>query len=262
MATNKSKSNTSLIPWDAKFEQYAKQGTEQVKNIGTAGISIKFGRGTISVGDAPVKGPFECIILGAVALNAWYASDYDPTEKLPPTCYAYSEIADDPEMAPHAAVLDKQAALCSECEKNQFGTAKVGRGKACNNTMRLGLILAKDAEDGEAVSTAELAMAKISPTNLKHYKEYVEAIQDEHARPLWAVVTEIRTYDDPKTQIRVEFKLVELIEDDSVLAALEKRFLKVQAALQQPFAAPAERKAQKPKAGASKKFAAKKAVKR
>lgn len=260
MATKKAaaKKSTALVPWNEKFAKYAKETKEQTKNIGTGGVGVKFGRGTITVGDTPTKnGKLECVIVGSCALNAWYGTAYDPNDRQPPDCYAFAVISDDPEMAPHPAATNKQATLCKDCEKNQFGTATVGRGKACGNNIRLGLLTAKDAEDASGISTAELATAKVSPTNLTHYKKYTDLLEEEYGRPPWAVVTEISSYDDPKTQIRLEFRMVELIEDDDVLQALEKRFLKIQDVLQKPFAAPSERKPAA-KAGGNKKFAAKK----
>lgn len=267
MATKKvaAKKSTSIVRWEEKFGKYAKEGKEQVKNVGTGGgVSVKFGRGNISIGDTPVKGgKLECVIIGHCALNKWNASAYDPKNTQPPDCYAFSLVVDDPEMAPHPAVTDKQSDLCTNCDKNVFGSATVGKGKACNNTIRLGILTAADAQDAESISGAELATAGVSPTNMTHFSKYLDAVLEDHNRPLWAVVTEISSHDDPKTQIRLEFKLVSLIDDDDVLEALEKRFLKVQEVLQRPYSAAAEKTAPV-KAGTNKKFAAvaKKATKR
>jgi hypothetical protein len=263
MATKKAASKTTaLVPWTEKFSKYATQAKEQVAKIGAGGVGVKFGRGSISVGGVTVPGgKMECIILGSCALNAWYEADYDPNDAQPPDCYAFAVISDDPDMAPSDDVPNKQSDKCADCEKNQFGTAKTGRGKACGNNIRLGLILAKDAEDAASISSAELATAKISPTNLKNYAGYVKAMEEEHGRPLWAVATEISSHDDPKTQIRVEFKLLSLIEDDEILTALEKRFLRIQDVLQTPFSAAAVKPAKKPAArGGSQKFAGNKSV--
>lgn len=264
MATKKvaAKKSTALVPWTEKFKGYAKETKEQVKNIGVGGIGVKFGRGKIHIGDAEVKGGrLECVIIGSCALNRWNEQAFDASNPLPPDCYAFSIISDDPEMQPHAAAPEKQSVMCADCEKNQFGTARVGKGKACGNTIRLGIITAKDAEDAAGITSAELATAGVSPTNLTHYKKYTDLLEEEYGRPPWAVVTEISSHDDPKTQIRLEFKMVDLIDDDEILQALEKRFLKVQETLQRPFSV-ADKSAKKPavKAGGNKKFAAKKQV--
>jgi hypothetical protein len=252
---------TALVPWDKKFAEYATESKEQVKNIVTGGLSLKFGHNSIEVGGSSLPGGrVECIILGTAALNAWYRKAYDSNDVTIPDCYAMSSIADDPDMAPHVDAPDKQAALCADCPKNEFGTAKVGRGKECGNNLRLAVILGKDAKDADGVVVAEMATAKISPTNMKHYKGYLDSVVEEHGRPLWAVVTEITSHDDKKTQIRLEFKMVDLIEDDDILLALEKRYKKIrdEKLLLRPYAPLAE-KPKKPTTGKSSKFAGKKA---
>ena len=258
MAKAVKKPGTALARWDEKFAKYAKQAKEQVASVGSgAGVSVSFGHGTMTVGGAPIKGPFECIILGSCALNKYYKTQYNPDDKQPPDCYALAVISDDPEMAPHQQATSKQSEKCQGCDKNEFGSANTGRGKACANTIRLALLTAADASDAEGAAAAELATAGVSPTNRRYYAEYVDGLLEEHGLPPWAVVTEIRSIHDDKTQIKLEFRMVDKIEDDDVLQALEKRFLKVQDFLQRPFSAPIDRKAQKPAAGKSKKFAAK-----
>jgi hypothetical protein len=259
VATKKAAKNTAIVRWDEKFAQYAKQSTDQVANVGGGGTSIKFGRGKIEVGGVPVpNGRLECVVLGSCALNAWYGAKYDPSDVQPPDCYAFADEYGDKDMKPHEAVTDPQADTCAECEKNEFGTADNGKGKACGNNIRLGLLTAKDVEDADDAGSAELASAKVSPTNAKHYAAYVKLVAEDYGRPPWAVVTEISSHDDPKTQIRLEFKFVSLIEDDDILSKLETRFLKIQNLLQVPFAPKTERPARPVKSVAkSSKFAGK-----
>jgi hypothetical protein len=241
--------STALVPWTEKFAQYAKQSTEQVKNVGVTGVSVKFGHGTIEVAGKPVpSGKLECVILGSCALNAWNQNAYDPNNTQPPDCYAFATVYGDKDMMPHPQAPLKQSTTCADCEKNQFGTASTGKGKACANTIRMGLLVAGDIEDADAATAAEMATAKASPTNAKHFKAYVDMLEAEYHRPPWSVITEISSLHDDATQIRLEFKLVDPIDDDDILTALEKRFLKIQDVLQQPFNAAAPKAAPKPNA--------------
>jgi hypothetical protein len=269
MATAKkaaaAKKPTEMVRWDEKFSKYAKEAKDQVANVGTGGgVSVSFGHGTITVAGNVIKtGKLECVVIGSCALNKWYKTQYNPDDRQPPDCYALAIISDDPEMRPHPQAVDKQSEKCAGCEKNEFGSANTGRGKACHNTIRLSLLTGDDASDAESVAAAELATAGVSPTNRKYYSEYVDLLLEEYGRPPWAVVTEIQSHHDDKTQIRLEFRMVSLIEDDDVLTALEKRFLKVQDVLQKPFSAPIDRaKAPaaggKKQAGGSQRFAGKK----
>lgn len=253
----KSKS-TSMVPWAERFAPYATAAKEQNKNIGGGGIGVKFGRGKITIGGSDVKGGrLECVVLGSCGLNKWYEKDYNPNEATPPDCYAFALMPGDPDMAPHKQAAKKQSADCASCEKNQFGTANTGRGKACSNTVRLAVITAKDAEDVDEIASAEIATAGVSPTNTKAWKTYVDMLADEHGVPPWGAVTEISSHDDPVKQIRLEFRLVDLIVDGSTLDALEKRVAKIQDLLQTPFQAVADRPTTGKPAGASGKFAGK-----
>lgn len=262
MATKKQGSkSTALVPWSEKFAKYAKASREQVKNVGGGGAAIKFGRGTIAVsGNTVPGGKLKCVILGYCALNAWWDADYDKDDVQPPDCYAYSDAVGDPEMAPHPEAADKQAETCAECEKNQFGTARTGRGKACSNTIKLAALTAADCKEAEDIPAAELAFGRVSPTNMKHFAGYVKMLEEEHGRPPWAVVTEISSFDDPDTQIRLEFKLAELIDEEDagdILDALERRAdaEKIQSLLQVPYGPKIDRPKPAPRAGRSQKFA-------
>ena len=254
------KKTTAIVPWDKRFAPYAKKAQEQVAKVG-GGVAVKFGRNKITVGGVDIPGgKLECVILDSCAVNIWYTKDYDKDDVQPPDCYAFADSVGDSEMAPHADATNKQCELCADCEKNQFGSAKTGRGKACGNTVRLGLLTVKDVEDPDDVVAAEMATAKVSPTNVKRWAGYVKMLGELEGgpRPPWGVITEITSLDDPDTQIRLEFKLVELIDDPAILDALEKRLPKVQEELQRPYAPPTEKAAKKPAAtaGRSKKFAA------
>lgn len=255
-----SSKSTAIVQWSEKFAKYARAEKQQVANIGGGGPTVKFGPGSIVVAGASMPGgKLECVIIGYCAFNGWYGGKpYDPNDPQPPECYAFAEIAG-PEMAPHKKASNPQAKLCSECEHNQFGTALVGNGKACGNNIRLGLITAKDCEEADGISTAELALAKVSPTNLKEWRGYVDAVT-ETGRPVWAVVTEIQSLPTTTGMAGhvLKFRKVDDIEDGDILEALEARYLKVQEVLQEPFGPPIERQVKRgPAAGKNAKFAGK-----
>lgn len=264
MATKKvAAKSTALVKWDEKFAKYAKDQKAQVANINAGGVGISFGPGIINVGGAGVGNKLEVIVLGFCAHNKFYKTKYNSSEKTPPDCYSFSIIFDDKEAKPHEASTEPQADSCGECDNNVFGSAENGKGKACANALRLGILLSKDVDDAASVLSAEIATANVSPTNGKYYKAYTETLEEEHSRPVWAAVTEITSHPDPNTQIRLEFKLVELIENVEIIEALEKRFLKVQDTLQQPYSAAIDKPAPAARGGRNNtaKFAGKAAGK-
>lgn len=267
MATKKAASKgAAIIKWDEKFAAAAKKTKEQTADIGAGGEGIKWGHGTITVGkDKEIKsGKIEVIIAGFIFHKKYFENSYDADNPEPPDCYAFSILSNpkSPDLHPHPNAPSKQddGRGCAECDKNVFGTARQGNGKACADTERLGLILADDCDDAESTKLAEIRTAGVSPTNLRHYKKYVDDVADEHGRPPWAVVTEITSLHDDKTQIRLEFRMVSLIDDDDVLTVLEARSEKAQETLSAPYAVMDKTKGAGKKGdsrtGAGRKFAA------
>lgn len=253
MAKGKTTASKALVPWDEKFAKYAKESKDRSKDIGAGGgLSVKFGPGTITVGGATLPGgKVQCIVLDWCFLNAWYKEKYDANDPQPPDCYAMG--VDAKALVPSDESDDKQSEDCASCELNVFGSAENGRGKACGNNVRLALIVDKDAEDAGSVAMAEVAIARVSPTNMKSWAKYVETLEEEFGRPPWSVVTEISSHADSKTQIKLEFRLVDKLDDDEVLTALEKRYAKAQELLQKPYGPRTERPAPPPRG--ARKFA-------
>jgi hypothetical protein len=239
MATKKAASkSTALVRWDEKFAAQAKKEKDQSATISTGGMGIKFGRGWIEVAGARLKNnALQCVIVGYCGLNAWYEKDYDANDVAPPDCYALGDSWNAADMRPHVQAEKPQSEEgCATCDWNKLGSAKTGRGKACANRVRLGIVLASDLEDTSHAGSAEMATASVSPTNVyKAFKPYLDYVNDELGRPLWSVVTQISAFDDPKQQIRLEFSLVDKIDDDEALTALEKRNDTIQSVLQTPF---------------------------
>ena len=259
----KKATSTALVPWEKQFAADAKKAVEQESTIGGGGQSVKFGAGgTITVAGATLPGnTLECVILGACFEYGWYDTPYDPDDPQPPTCYAFGEA--EKELAPHPDCQQAQSETCATCPKNEFGSAAVGRGKECGNKKRIALITANDAQDLDVLATVELATAKLSPTQLKAWAGYIRSLSEleKGPRPPWAVVTEIKGFPDQKNQYRLEFRLVETIDDPATLKALKLRVDKVQEFLQQPYGPPIaheKKPAKRGVVGKSSKFVAKK----
>lgn len=282
MATKKAvaeKKSTALIPWDERFAKSAKAGVASVANVGAGFKQIKLDRGTITVGEDLIKnGVLECVILGFTGLKRWNKDAYDANNPKAPDCYAFSNKMEDPKAVPHPAAPDKQSTECATCDWNAYGTATVGGGKACGDTARLGILIGADLKNGKSAAQAEMYTASISPTNQKYLKTYVDYLSKlpPKGRSMWNVITQISTFPDPKTQIRVEFKLIDTIGDNDILESLYARVgeeereedgetvivpVELLKQLQKPFPVITEKPAAKGKAattGKNQKFAAKK----
>ena len=82
--------------------------------------------------------------------NQYYATEFGEGEQGPPTCASSDGIRPDGGEA-------IQSDMCKGCPLNEYGSAKDGKGKACQNTIRL-YVLA----DGEVIPS----VLKASPASL------------------------------------------------------------------------------------------------
>jgi len=144
-----------------------------------------------SIGDVKLGTSLSCVVLSDVFDHAWYDRKYDPSsdDVYPPACFAIS--TDQSTLEPHEDAPNKQAKMCDECDKNEFGSSENGKGKACRNGRRL---LIASVTDGK-VNFGDLAIVNISPTALKGYSKYVKSINNIKQLPVWSVATTL-TFDE------------------------------------------------------------------
>lgn len=248
------KTGTAVAKWDEELAKLAQQAKGLEANVGGGNfISTKGGR--LQYNGAEVPGnSMRVIVVDHILENHYYNVRYDPDNPASPCCFAFG--TDESDMAPHEESSEPQADACKGCPMNEFGSADTGRGKACSNIRRLALI----AEDGmEDIEGAALAFLKVPPTSVKGWAGYVRQLADVMGRPPLGVITEISITPDPKTQFKINFSVVEKIEDGDVLQALIAKRAQAATELVVPYApveeapAPAPRgragglKGQKPK---------------
>lgn len=232
MAVKKPAPVTAAVnTWDAQLAAFATEAAGQ--EAGGAGNFVSTRGGRLSFGGNEVPGnKMNVVIIAAVAENHYYTDRFDPDNPASPVCFAY-DTGDGTEMGPHENSSDPQSETCAKCPMNVFGSADTGKGKACKNIRRLGLI----TEDGlEDVAAAELAVLKIPVTSVKNWGTYVSSLANTLKRPPFAVVTEISCVPDSKTQFKINFKLAGQITDGETLQALMERREAVTASLTQPYA--------------------------
>lgn len=215
--------------WDDQLAAFATAAAEQEAGGGGNVISTRGGRLSFQGNDVPGN-KMNVIVIDAVAENHLYTDRFDPDNPSSPVCFAFGD--GESEMAPHELSAKPQCATCARCPHNQFGSADIGKGKACKNIRRLGLITEDSLED---VAAAEVAELKIPVTSVKNWRTYVQQISNTLKRPPFAVVTEISIVPDAKTQFKINFKLVGQITDGEALQALMDRKDVVRAGLARPY---------------------------
>lgn len=237
------KTDAPIVKWDEKLAKYAQGEASKLKNVVASGKNIRFGRGEIYANDTQYRDGLEVVIVGFVAHNRFYGDQpYDSDAKAPPICYSFNETYGASDMTPHEAVLDanRQHEGCAGCPKNVFGSARTGKGKACQNTLRVGMFLSDELTTADDITASPLYTASISATNVKIFQSFVNHITATRNRPAWSVVSQVFAHNDPKVQIRLEFKHVADIDDGDLIEALESRYLSASEALITPYQAPSE----------------------
>lgn len=228
----------AVATWKQKLAGYAKEAVAVADEAGSGGQFISFRAGQITYNQQPCAGnKLDVIVVEHLLENAYYGSDYDPDNPTPPICFAFGRETG--EMAPHEKSAEPQAEACKKCQYNEFGSADKGNGKACKNIMRLSLLPAKPLT-AEALQKSECAYAKLPVTSVKGFAAYVKRLATTHDLPPFAFVTQLGTVPDPKSQFKVTFEDVALIEDEDVLETLVARHEEQADAIAFPYQPPTE----------------------
>lgn len=155
--------------------------------------------GTFYLGEQVLPCPLEVIVVAEAHLNVWYEEAYDPDSPSPPGCFALAPaLQRDPAtggnvdgtgedaLKAHATSPKMQGGVnghdCATCEMNKFGSAEVGRGKACANTRVLAIVMKDDPGFGTK-NPLTWATMSISPTGLAPWGKFVKGLAQIESRP-------------------------------------------------------------------------------
>jgi hypothetical protein len=226
----------SMLPanLEKQMREDAAKGAKRAQALGGGAQFMSIRGGILTFQQTPVPGnKMLAVILGDIFENAWYKEEFDQDNPVPPNCYAFGDEVSD--LAPHEQAEDKQNDTCAGCEKNKFGSAEKGRGKACKNMVRMALMHA-DSLKGNITKDAQIAFLKIPPTSATGpWKSYCDSLDKLHGRPPYGVITEVSLVPDIKTQYKVVFTHVKNISDKKQLAAIYMKRQEMLSQLAQPY---------------------------
>lgn len=245
MATKKpnlpvnSKKSTALVTWEQKLAKYAEEAVAQEESVST-GNFISFKAGIISYQGNPVAGnKLQAVILDSILENCYFDSPYDEDNPQPPACYAFGR--DDKEMAPHEKASKPQAESCAVCPNNKYDSDPSGRGgKACSNRRRL-IMLPAQPLNADVLKKSNFALAKLPVMSVGNWASYVRTLKGLQNRPPMAVITEVGTAQDTKSQFRVNFNHVLNLKEE-LLDIVDKRMEEAKEAIVAPYPEPTEPK--------------------
>jgi hypothetical protein len=234
MTRKKTSKKKALTKWDDQLAREAEIAAKAEANTG-GGQFFSTQGGVLSWQEAPLpNNEMAVIILDTIFENVYYEGAYDADNPSPPTCFAFAH--DEDELEPHQVVVDAEQHQslegCANCEWNEFGTADVGRGKACRNTRRLAMIpagtFARDGslelfEDPGHYASTTLGFLKLAVTSVKGYANYVKQIAGALQRPPFGVITRVSVVPDTKTQFKILFEPLEKVSDELMATIMERR---------------------------------------
>lgn len=233
-----------IVNFDEKFAQLAQQ--QQLDNPITGGAAISLRGGILSFNEEELPGnQMAMVILDSVQENTYYAAAFDGDNPVPPVCYAFARgkiearnMGPHESMADHLEYFEPQSDNCPSCQWNVFGSADVGRGKACKEKRRLMMIPAgwyqpvkpksKDLElhlfdDPKEFDSADLIRMTIPVTSVANWSKYVQSVTAAHNLPTCAVVTRVWLEPDAKSQFKVHFELIEKLPAEMAHVILQKQ---------------------------------------
>jgi hypothetical protein len=238
---------TEIVNWEERLASSAKE-VAALERPSLSIISVR--GGIISYMGQPIQqNKLDVVVLVASFQNRYYDKPFDPNKPENPVCFALSLTGDD--MVPHDDSPDKQSETCSGCPMNEWGSdPKGGRGKACKAARRLAVIPANALEKVDEIAKAEMAMITLPVTSGKNWANYVNSIASQYQRPPWAVITEVRTEPDMKTQFQVKFSCKGIVENEA-LGAIDSRIESARTVLMTPYEEnqQSDKPAAEPKAG-------------
>lgn len=251
----KAAKTTAVVKWDVALAARAHAAKKAEASV-SVGDFVSLRGGIMSYGGNPVPGNrLDVIVVDSILENTYFDGAYDPDKPQSPACYAFGR--DEDEMAPHEAVAEPVADSCAGCPNNEWGSADVGRGKACKNVRRLALITADALDDGEeGVTDADVAYLKVPVTSVRAWAGYVNQLAATDKPPL-AFVTEISVVPDAGSQFKVVFKAKSPVEDGALIGALLAKADVVAQTIAFPYQPAEAQAAQRPHAKAAQRQPAK-----
>lgn len=270
---------TQMNTWEAEMAKAATVAAKaESKSIDRPFISMGSGKMSLGGSDFPLDGnghPHAAVIvLDQIHANLYYAGPYDANNPTSPDCYAYGavdEVGDvigvdtwdsRGELAPHKSCPNRQHTDCATCPWNQFGSAPQGKGKACQNTRRVGLIPAGTFVDGrfqaytkvDQIENAQVAWVKLPTMSVKGFSTFITTVANALSMPTWGIFAELIRVPDAKAQYVANWQALGKIPN-ALMEAVYKRFKEVREDIAFPFAPKSEAAPAPSKAPAKRKYA-------
>lgn len=193
---------TQVVDREAALRRQIETQQKMLSKITTSAKFISFKGGNIIIDGKAIPGAKTDVIpLTFIGERAYHEGPYDPDVRQSPLCYSYMDpehIDDDDYVAtPHKDVKTPQSKECKTCPWNEWRSASNGKGKACRESIRLGLLA--NATD---LSKQATWFARIPITSVPAFKSYIGELLG-YGKPMFSAVTELSVIPDTKTFFKI-----------------------------------------------------------
>ncbi len=224
---------TEVMDWEDQMRQEARD----IAKIERPSVNkISFQSGVMSFMDTALENnQLDCIIIASVWENVYYTEKWKADVVRPPACFALgiSEKGEEPVMVAHDVVKDSPGPICATCEMFKWNSdPEGGRGKACKERRRLAVI--PSPENSDEVKNSDMAVMSIPVLSVKKWANYVNKLEATFQRPPWGMLTNVSLVPDAKSQFRVKFAPIEVLES-SYLPLIHARIPSAISALTIPY---------------------------
>jgi len=219
--TAKKKSNSkammSMKEFEAQMETQAEDDSARVEG-GGGSSHISIAGSTFTLGDADLGDELTGVIIDFANEKVWYDGVYNSEDPSAPACWAIGSERPN-ELVPSELSPVPQCDSCEDCEKNEWGSAATGRGKACQDKRRLMIVSMEDLLEAESLEDIEISMLKAPAGSVSAYDKYIKGLTKVHKRPCYGVTTTM-TFDEDVDYPSLNFSVDEVIEDASVMSRI------------------------------------------
>lgn len=221
-STQKKPTGTELAPWEQRMAELAEEAAESAGSTGGSSKSISTRGGRFTIDGAEVEdNVLQVIVLDFLIDITYYEDDYDPDDITPPTASALGRNEKMMVWADNSHP-DYAGQLVKDSDIFQWGSAPKGRGKAAKSKRRL-FVVPEDYLEDPDLGDNEPRKLMVPVTSGADWDKYVKSVKSAHNRPPCGVLTEISIVPDPKTQFKLKFKMLGLVEDDGMQTVLDAR---------------------------------------
>lgn len=136
-----------------------------------------------------LQAPLDMVIVDHISKNLFYEGEWDPKNPVGPVCWAINRVVDDLAPSKNGPAIQSKT-NCKGCVMNEWGSS--GDGKACKNTRALAVLL-PTVGDGKTLYTFN-----VSPTAIKSFDGYVNAVLKMFTSPPIKVITEVMFHPEKR----------------------------------------------------------------